>query len=153
MFAFYNPISKNINFIEGNQSGVITTNHGIPIVKSNNVIVYDIKNIVQLIELDNYTNCIVHINAQFINKDISFLDTFESLEEVLKNPNHIDLIINDQSVNSMLLTDTTNPLIIYNTCYAINDCKSIKLSSNYDNLDVIRIQIVVEELTGTVITK
>ena len=36
MFAFYNPNSKNINFIEANQSGVITTNHGIPIVKTNN---------------------------------------------------------------------------------------------------------------------
>ena len=149
MFAFYNPNSKNINFIEGNQSGVITSNHGIPIVKSNNVIKYDIKNIDQLIELDS-VNAIVHINAQFINKDISFLDTFESLEEVLNNPYHIDLIINDQSVNSMMLTDTTNPLIIYNTCYAMNDCKSIKLSSNYNNLDVIRIQIVVEELLGSV---
>ena len=151
MFAFYNPNSKNINFIEGNQSGVITTNHGIPIVKSNNVIVYDIKNIDQLIELDNYTNCIVHINAQFINKDITFLDTFDSIEEVLNNPYTIDLIINDQAVNSMMLTDTTNQLIVFNTCYAINDCKSIKLSSNYDNLDVIKIQIVVEEITGTVI--
>ena len=150
MFAFYNPNSKNINFIEGNQSGVITSNHGIPIVKSNNVIVYDIKNIDQLIELDNYTNCIVYINAQFINKDITFLDTFESLEEVLNNPYTIDLIINDQIVNSMMLTDTTNPLIVFNTCYAINDCKSIKLSSNYDNLDVIKIQIVVEELLGSV---
>ena len=39
MFAFYNPNSKNINFIESNQSGVITTNHGVPIVKTNNVIV------------------------------------------------------------------------------------------------------------------
>ena len=39
MFAFYNPNSKNINFIEANQSGVITINHGIPIVKTNNVIV------------------------------------------------------------------------------------------------------------------
>ena len=83
--------------------------------------------------------------------DITFLDTFESLEEVLNNQYHIDLIINDKYVNSMMLTDTTNPLIIYNTCYAINDCKSIKLSSNYDNLDVIKIQIVVEEITGTVI--
>ena len=49
-----------------------------------------------------------------------------------------------------MLTDTTNPLIVFNTCYAINDCKSIKLSSNYDNLDVIKIQIVVEELLGSV---
>ena len=49
-----------------------------------------------------------------------------------------------------MLTDTTNPLIVFNTCYAINDCKSIKLSSNYDNLDVIKIQIVVEELLCSV---
>ena len=78
MFAFYNPNSKNINFIESNQNGVITTNHGVPIVKTNNV-------------------------------------------------------------------------IVYNTCYAVNDCKSIRISSNYENLDVIKIQIIVEEITGTVI--
>ena len=147
MFAFYNPNSKNINFIESNQSGVITTNHGVPIVKTNNVIVYDIKNIDQLIELNNpFKSAIVHINAQFINKDITFLDKFESLEEVLNNPYTIDLIINDQIVNSMMLTDSTNPLIVYNTCYAVNDCKSIRISSNYENLNVIKIQIIVEEL-------
>ena len=149
MFAFYNPNSKNINFIESNQSGVITTNHGVPIVKTNNVIVYDIRNIDQLIELDS-VNAIVHINAQFINKDITFLDKFESLEEVLNNPYTLDLIINDQIVNSMMLTDSTNPLIVYNTCYAVNDCKSIKLSTNYENLDVIKIQIIVEELLCSV---
>ena len=147
MFAFYNPNSKNINFIESNQSGVITTNHGVPIVKTNNVIVYDIRNIDQLIELDNpFKSAIVHLNAQLINKDITFLDKFESLEEVLNNPYTLDLIINDQIVNSMMLTDSTNPLIVYNTCYAVNDCKSIRISSNYENLDVIKIQIIVEEL-------
>ena len=151
MFAFYNPNSKNINFIESNQSGVITTNHGVPIVKTNNVIVYDIRNIDQLIELDNpFKSAIVHINAQFINKDITFLDKFESLEEVLNNPYTLDLIINDQIVNSMMLTDSTNPLIVYNTCYAVNDCKSIRISSNYENLDVIKIQIIVEELLSSV---
>ena len=151
MFAFYNPNSKNINFIESNQSGVITTNHGVPIVKTNNVIVYDIRNIDQLIELNNpFKSAIVHINAQFINKDITFLDKFESLEEVLNNPYTLDLIINDQIVNSMMLTDSTNPLIVYNTCYAVNDCKSIRISSNYDNLDVIKIQIIVEELLCSV---
>ena len=151
MFAFYNPNSKNINFIESNQSGVITTNHGVPIVKTNNVIVYDIRNIDQLIELDNpFKSAIVHINAQFINKDITFLDKFESLEEVLNNPYTLDLIINDQIVNSMMLTDSTNPLIVYNTCYAVNDCKSIRISSNYENLDVIKIQIIVEELLCSV---
>ena len=149
MFAFYNPNSKNINFIESNQSGVITTNHGVPIVKTNNVIVYDIRNIDQLIELES-VNAIVHINAQFINKDITFLDKFESLEEVLNNPYTLDLIINDQIVNSMMLTDSTNPLIVYNTCYAVNDCKSIRISSNYENLDVIKIQIIVEELLSSV---
>ena len=151
MFAFYNPNIKNINFIESNQSGVITTNHGVPIVKTNNVIVYDIRNIDQLIELDNpFKSAIVHINAQFINKDITFLDKFESLEEVLNNPYTLDLIINDQIVNSMMLTDSTNPLIVYNTCYAVNDCKSIRISSNYENLDVIKIQIIVEELLCSV---
>ena len=151
MFAFYNPNSKNINFIESNQSGVITTNHGVPIVKTNNVIVYDIKNIDQLIELDKpFKSAIVHINAQFINKDITFLDKFESLEEVLNNPYTLDLIINDQIVNSMMLTDSTNSLIVYNTCYAVNDCKSIRISSNYENLDAIKIQIIVEELLGNV---
>ena len=151
MFAFYNPNSKNINFIESNQSGVITTNHGVPIVKTNNVIVYDIRNIDQLIELDSpLKSAIVHINAQFINKDITFLDNFESLEEVLNNPYTLDLIINDQIVNSMMLTDSTNPLIVYNTCYAVNDCKSIRISSNYENLDVIKIQIIVEELLCSV---
>ena len=152
MFAFYNPNSKNINFIESNQSGVITTNHGVPIVKTNNVIVYDIRNIDQLIELDS-VNAIVHINAQFNNKDITFLDLFESLKEVLNNPYTLDLIINDQIVNSMMLTDSTNPLIVYNTCYAVNDCKSIKISSNYENLDVIKIQIIVEELLCEVASK
>ena len=151
MFAFYNPNSKNINFIESNQSGVITTNHGVPIVKTNNVIVYDIRNIDQLIELNNpFKSAIVHINAQFINKDITFLDKFESLEEVLNNPYTLDLIINDQIVNSMMLTDSTNPLIVYNTCYAVNDCKSIRISSNYENLDAIKIQIIVEELLCSV---
>ena len=86
MFAFYNPNSKNINFIESNQSGVITTNHGVPIVKTNNVIVYDINNFDQLIELDNpFKSAIVHITLKRSELEISGIRILKNFLHIFKS--------------------------------------------------------------------
>lgn len=156
MLAYFNKYRNEINFLDDNKQGVVTVNNGTTIVKTNNVLQFSFDNTSTLsdcvinIPKGNY---IIHINSKFLNNDITFLDKFESLQEVLENPYKINLNINDSCLDSLLLVNTTDPLIIYNYTTAINSTDSVKLSitSNYNDLQVININIVIEEITGTVI--
>ena len=164
MLAYFNKYRNEINFLDDNKQGVVTVNNGTTIVKTNNVLQFTfdknstLSDCVINIPKGNY---IIHINSKFLNNDITFLDKFESLQEVLENPYKINLNINDTSIDSLMLVNSTDPLIIYNytfTCSvhcttAINSTDSVKLSitSNYNDLQVININIVLEEITGTVI--
>ena len=154
MLAYFNKYRNEINFMDENNKGVVCVNDGTVFVKTNNVLHFNFDS------LDNSTinipkgNYIAHIHTQFLNNDICFLDKFNSIDEVLNNPYKINVNINDTTVDSMMLLSTTDPLIIYNTSIpiSVNENAKLTISSNYDNMQVIKIHIILEEILGNVIT-
>ena len=154
MLAYFNKYRNEINFMDENNKGVVCVNDGTVFVKTNNVLHFNFDS------LDNSTinipkgNYIAHIHTQFLNNDICFLDKFNSIDEVLNNPYKINVNINDTTIDSMLLLSTTDPLIIYNTSIpiSVNENAKLTISSNYDNMRVIKIHIILEEILGNVIT-
>ena len=154
MLAYFNKYRNEINFMDVNNKGVVCVNDGTVFVKTNNVLHFNFDS------LDNSTinipkgNYIAHIHTQFLNNDICFLDKFNSIDEVLNNPYKINVIINDTTIDSMLLLSTTDPLIIYNTSIpiSVNENAKLTISSNYDNMQVIKIHIILEEILGNVIS-
>ena len=154
MLAYFNKYRNEINFMDENNKGVVCVNDGTVFVKTNNVLHFNFDS------LDNSTinipkgNYIAHIHTQFLNNDICFLDKFNSIDEVLNNPYKINVNINDTTIDSMLLLSTTDPLIIYNTSIpiSVNENAKFTISSNYDNMQVIKIHIILEEILGNVIT-
>lgn len=154
MLAYFNKYRNEINFMDENNKGVVCVNDGTVFVKTNNVLHFNFDS------LDNSTinipkgNYIAHIHTQFLNNDICFLDKFNSIDEVLNNPYKINVNINDTAIDSMLLLSTTDPLIVYNTSIpiSVNDNAKLTISSNYDNIQVIKIHIILEEILGNVIS-
>lgn len=154
MLAYFNKYRNEINFMDENNKGVVCVNDGTVFVKTNNVLHFNFDS------LDNSTinipkgNYIAHIHTQFLNNDICFLDKFNSIDEVLNNPYKINVNINDTAIDSMLLLSTTDPLIIYNTSIpiSVNENAKLTISSNYDNMRVIKIHIILEEILGNVIS-
>ena len=154
MLAYFNKYRNEINFMDENNKGVVCVNDGTVFVKTNNVLHFNFDS------LDNSTinipkgNYIAHIHTQFLNNDICFLDKFNSIDEVLNNPYKINVIINDTTIDSMLLLSTTDPLIVYNTSIpiSVNENAKLTISSNYDNMRVIKIHIILEEILGNVKT-
>ena len=154
MLAYFNKYRNEINFMDENNIGVVCVNDGTVFVKTNNVLHFNFDS------LDNSTinipkgNYIAHIHTQFLNNDICFLDKFNSIDEVLNNPYKINVNINDTTIDSMLLLSTTDPLIVYNTSIpiSVNENAKLTISSNYDNMQVIKIHIILEEILGNVIS-
>lgn len=154
MLAYFNKYRNEINFMDENNKGVVCVNDSTVFVKTNNVLHFNFDS------LDNSTinipkgNYIAHIHTQLLNNDICFLDKFNSIDEVLNNPYKINVNINDTTVDSMLLLSTTDPLIIYNTSLpiSVNENAKLTISSNYDNMQVIKIHIILEEILGNVKT-
>ena len=154
MLAYFNKYRNEINFMDENNKGVVCVNDGTVFVKTNNVLHFNFDS------LDNSTinipkgNYIAHIHTQFLNNDICFLDKFNSIDEVLNNPYKINVIINDTTIDSMLLLSTTDPLIVYNTSIpiSVNENAKLTISSNYDNMQVIKIHIILEEILGNVVS-
>ena len=154
MLAYFNKHRNEILFMDENNKGVVCVNDGTVFVKTNNVLHFNFDS------LDNSTinipkgNYIAHIHTQFLNNDICFLDKFNSIDEVLNNPYKINVNINDTTIDSMLLLSTTDPLIIYNTSIpiSVNENAKLTISSNYDNMQVIKIHIILEEILGNVIS-
>lgn len=154
MLAYFNKYRNEILFTDENNKGVVCVNDGTVFVKTNNVLHFNFDS------LDNSTinipkgNYIAHIHTQFLNNDICFLDKFNSIDEVLNNPYKINVNINDTTIDSMLLLSTTDPLIIYNTSIpiSVNENAKLTISSNYDNMQVIKIHIILEEILGNVIS-
>lgn len=154
MLAYFNKYRNEILFMDENNKGVVCVNDGTVFVKTNNVLHFNFDS------LDNSTinipkgNYIAHIHTQFLNNDICFLDKFNSIDEVLNNPYKINVNINDTTIDSMFLLSTTDPLIIYNTSIpiSVNENAKLTISSNYDNMRVIKIHIILEEILGNVIS-
>ena len=154
MLAYFNKYRNEINFMDENNKGVVCVNDSTVFVKTNNVLYFNFDT------LDNVTikipkgNYIAHIHTQLLKNDLCFLDKFNSIEEVLSSPSTIDVTLNDTNVDSMLLLSTTDPLIVYNTSIpiSVNENAKLTISSNYDNMQVIKIHIILEEILGNVIS-
>ena len=151
MLAYFDKSRNEILFMEDNNKGVITVNNGVTYVKTNNVYQYTIDSLDSTINIPK-GNYIIHINAKLFNNDITFLDKFNSIEEVVNNPYTLDVNINGQTIDTMMLVNTTDPLILYNYSTAINLQENSKLSitSNYSDIRVIKINVIVEEILGEV---
>lgn len=151
MLAYFNKSRNEINFMEENNRGVITVNNGITYVKTNNVFQYNIDSLDSTINIPK-GNYIIHINAKLFNNDITFLDKFDSIDDVVNNPYTIDVNINQQTIDSMMLVNTTDPLILYNysTAISLQENSKLTITSNYSDMHVIKINIIVEEILGSI---
>lgn len=151
MLAYFNKSRNEIVFMEENNKGVITVNNGVTYVKTNNVYQYNIDSLGDSINIPK-GNYIIHINAKLFNNDITFLDKFDSIDEVVNNPFTIDVNLNQQTIDSMMLVNTIDPLILYNysTAISLQENSKLTITSNYSDMHVIKINVIVEELLGSV---
>ena len=151
MLAYFDKSRNEILFMENNNRGVITVNNGVTYVKTNNVYQYNIDSLDSTINIPK-GNYIIHINAKLFNNDITFLDKFNSIDDVVNNPYTINVNINESTIDTMMLVNTTDPLILYNYSTAISLQENAKLSitSNYSDMNVIKINIIVEEILDEV---
>ena len=151
MLAYFNKSRNEINFIEENNRGIITVNNGVTYVKTNNVYLYNIDSLDSTINIPK-GNYIIHINAKLFNNDITFLDNFESIEEVVNNPYTISINLNESTIDSMMLVNTTDPLILYNysTAISLQENSKLSITSNYSDMSIIKINVIVEEILGDI---
>ena len=152
MLAYFNKSRNEINFIEENNKGVITVNNGVTYVKTNNVYQYTINS------LDSNSinipkgNYIIHINAKLFNNDITFLDKLDSIDDVINNPYTINVNLNGSTIDTMMLVNTTDPLILYNysTAISLQENSKLNITSNYSDMSIIKINVIVEEILGDI---
>ena len=157
MLAYFNKSRNEIVFMEENNKGVITVNNGVTYVKTNNVYQYTIDSLDKTINIPK-GNYIIHINAKLFNNDITFLDKFDSIDEVVNNPYTIDVNLNGsentfvKTIDSMMLLNTTDPLILYNysTALSLQENSKLSITSNYSDMHVIKINVIVEEILGEI---
>ena len=151
MLAYFNKSRNEIVFMEENNKGVITVNNGITYVKTNNVYQYNINSLGDSINIPK-GNYIIHINAKLFNNDITFLDKFDSIDEVINNPYTVDVNINESKIDTMMLINTTDPLILYNysTAISLQENSKLTITSNYSDMHVIKINVIVEEILGEI---
>lgn len=151
MLAYFNKSRNEIVFMEENNKGVITVNNGVTYVKTNNVYQYNIDSFDKTINIPK-GNYIIHINAKLFNNDITYLDKFDSIEEVVNNPFTIDVNLNEQTIDSMMLVNTTDPLILYNysTAISLQENSKLSITSNYSDITIIKINVIVEEILGEI---
>ena len=159
MLAYFNKYRNEIVFMEENNKGVITVNNGVTYVKTNNVYQYTIDSLDKTINIPK-GNYIIHINAKLFNNDITYLDKFDSIDEVVNNPYTIDVNLNGsentsatlKTIDSMMLVNTTDPLILYNysTALSLQENSKLSITSNYSDMHVIKINVIVEEILGEI---
>ena len=153
MLAYFNKSRNEIVFMEENNKGVITVNNGVTYVKTNNVYQYTIDSLESNSINIPKGNYIIHINAKLFNNDITFLDKFDSIDEVLNNPYTINVNLNGSTIDSMMLVNTTDPLILYNysTAISLQENSKLTITSNYSDMTIIKINVIVEEILGDVV--
>ena len=151
MLAYFNKSRNEIVFMEENNKGVITVNNGITYVKTNNVYQYTINSLGDSINIPK-GNYIIHINAKLFNNDITFLDKFDSIDDVVNNPYTINVNLNGSTIDSMMLVNTTDPLILYNysTAISLQENSKLTITSNYSDMSIIKINVIVEEILGSI---
>ena len=151
MLAYFNKSRNEIVFMEENNKGVITVNNGVTYVKTNNVYQYNIDSLDSTINIPK-GNYIIHINAKLFNNDITFLDKFDSIDDVINNPYTINVNLNGSTIDSMMLVNTTDPLILYNysTAISLQENSKLTITSNYNDMSIIKINVIVEEILGDI---
>lgn len=151
MLAYFDKSRNEILFMEDNNKGVLTVNNGVTYVKTNNVYQYNIDSLDKTINIPK-GNYIIHINAKLFNNDITFLDKFNSIDEVVNNPYTINVNINESTIDTMMLVNTTDPLIVYNysTAISLQENSKLSITSNYSDMTIIKINVIVEELLGAI---
>ena len=151
MLAYFNKSRNEINFMEETNKGIITVNNGVVYVKTNNVFQYTIDSLDKTINIPK-GNYIIHINAKLFNNDITFLDKFDSIDEVVNNPFTIDVNLNEQTIDSMMLVNTTDPIILYNysTAISLQENSKLSITSNYSDMTIIKINVIIEEILGDI---
>ncbi len=151
MLAYFDKSRNEILFMEDNNKGVLTVNNGVTYVKTNNVYKYTIDSLDSTINIPK-GNYIIHINAKLFNNDITFLDKFNSIDEVINNPYTINVNINESTIDTMMLVNTTDPLILYNysTAISLQENSKLTITSNYSDMHVIKINVIVEEILGSI---
>lgn len=151
MLAYFNKSRNEIVFMEENNTGVITVNNGVTYVKTNNVYQYTINSLGDSINIPK-GNYIIHINAKLFNNDITFLDKFDSIDDVINNPYTINVNLNGSTIDSMMLVNTTDPLILYNysTAISVQENSKLTITSNYNDMSIIKINVIVEEILGEI---
>ena len=151
MLAYFNKSRNEIVFMEEQNKGIVTVNNGVTYVKTNNVYQYTINSLDKTINIPK-GNYIIHINAKLFNNDITFLDKFDSIDEVVNNPFTIDVNLNEQTIDSMMLVNTTDPLILYNysTAISLQEDSKLSITSNYSDMTIIKINVIVEEILGDI---
>ena len=156
--AYYDTTNKEIRYVDPSQNGIVTINNESVIVKTNDCYTeyipatslfnqYDH-------QLDKNKRYIIHISGYFVNNDITFLDKFDSIEQVIQDPYYIDIesynnyTTTSTSVYRQLLLDTCNSLIYVNVTFNVDNITGINIHTNYDNLSVLdkSLIICVEEI-------
>ena len=151
MLAYFDKSRNEILFMEDNNKGVLTVNNGVIYVKTNNVYQYTINSLGDSINIPK-GNYIIHINAKLFNNDITFLDKFDSIDDVVNNPYTISINLNESTIDTMMLVNTTDPLILYNysTAISLQENSKLSITSNYSDMHVIKINVIVEEILGDI---
>lgn len=156
--AYYDTTNKEIRYIDPSQNGIVTINNESVIVKTNDCYTEYIPATSSFNQydhqLDKNKRYIIHISGYFVNNDITFLDKFESIEQVIQDPYYIDIesynnyTTTSTSVYRQLLLDTCNSLIYVNVTFNVDNITGINIHTNYDNLSVLdkSLIICVEEI-------
>lgn len=156
--AYYDTTNKEIRYIDPSQNGIVTINNESVIVKTNDCYTEYIPATSSFNKYDHQLDIdkryIIHISGYFVNNDITFLDKFESIEQVIQDPYYIDIesynnyTTTSTSVYRQLLLDTCNSLIYVNVTFNVDNITGINIHTNYDNLSVLdkSLIICVEEI-------
>ena len=78
-----------------------------------------------------------------MNNDITFLDKFDSIEQVIQDPFYIDILSAGIRVYRQLLLDTCNSLIYVNVTFNVDYSSGINIKTNYDNLSVLEKSLII----------
>ena len=88
--AYYDTTNKEIRYVDPSQNGIVTINNESVIVKTNDCYTEYISATNEFkkheISLDFDKRYIIHVSGYFVNNDITFLDKFDSIEQVLEDP-------------------------------------------------------------------
>lgn len=145
--AYYDTTNKEIRYVDPSQNGIVTINNESVIVKTNDCYTEYIPATSAFNKYDHQLDIdkryIIHISGYFVNNDITFLDKFESIEQVIQDPYYIDIesynnyTTTSTSVYRQLLLDTCNSLIYVNVTFNADNITGINIHTNYDNLSVL----------------